>query len=76
MYAETCWTYTEDDNEEEINVSNVVELEIQVLRNETQRRVLCGSDLVPDKLLFSVALLIQLLGGQRLVHVDVSGLGT
>jgi hypothetical protein len=53
-----------------------VKLPIQVLGDEAQRRIFGGSDLVPHELLFPVALLIQLVGRQGHVDIDVSCLRT
>jgi hypothetical protein len=65
-------TYTEDDDEEEIDIGDVVKLPIQVLGDEAQRGIFGGSDLVPHELLFPMALLVELVGRQWHVDVDVS----
>lgn len=41
------YTHAENDNEEKVNIRNVVELEPQVLGDETQGCIFGSSDLVP-----------------------------
>jgi hypothetical protein len=65
-------TYTENDNEEEIYISDVVKLKIKIFGDEAQGRVLCGADLVARVLLNVVAMLVLLRFGKRDIGVDVS----
>ena len=51
-------TYTENDDEQKINVGHVVELEIQVLRHEAYWRVFGGTNLVPGIHVDVVAILV------------------
>ena len=58
-------TYTKDDDEQKVDISNVVELKPQVLRDEAQWCVLCGSNLISRKLMDLMTVLIDLLRRQR-----------
>lgn len=51
-------TYSENDDDEEEDVGDVVELEIQVLGDEGERRVFGGADFIACKLVDGVAVLI------------------
>lgn len=62
-------TYAENDNEEEVDVSNVVELKIQILRQKRQGRVFGSSDFIPAKVHAGMALLILGLVWKRDVEV-------
>jgi hypothetical protein len=79
MSASVSWTlsagtHRKNDDEEEVYVGDVVKLEEQVLGDEAQGGVLGCPDLVPDKLLLPVALLVHLFLRQWDVHVDVARL--
>lgn len=62
-------TYTKDDDKQKVDISDVVELKPQVLRDEAQWCVFCGSNLVSRKLMDLVTVLIDLFRRQRLVRV-------
>lgn len=62
-------TYTQNDDEQEVDVCNVVELEPQVLRDEAEGRVFCGSYLVAGILCDGMAFVVAL--GLRQGHVEV-----
>lgn len=63
--------YAQNDDEKEIDIGDVVELIVQVLGYETERRILGSSDLVPDKLLLPVALFVKFVGRERKIYVNV-----
>lgn len=71
----TGCAYTQNNDEEKVNIGNIVELEEQIFGNKAQCRVLCRSDLVPDELLLVVALFIQFSRRKGNVHIDVSRAG-
>lgn len=51
-------TYTENDNEEEVDIGDVMELKIQILRQKSQGRVFGSSDFIPAKVHAGMAFLI------------------
>lgn len=57
-------TYREDYDEEEVDVGDVVELKPQVLRNESQRRILGSPDFVPGELSKGTTFSIPRIGRQ------------
>ena len=65
-------TYTENNDEKEVDVGNVVELKPQVLWYETQGCVFSGPYLVPRVTLFDVSLFVFCFIGKGDVHVDRS----
>jgi hypothetical protein len=65
-------TYTQDDDEQKVDVGDIVELEPQILGNEAERRVLGGSYLVARVVCNGVAVFVALSLRQRRVEVDSS----
>jgi hypothetical protein len=65
-------TYTENNDEKEVDVGNVVELKPQVLWYETQGCIFSGPYLVPRVTLPDVSLFIFCFVGKGDVHVDRS----
>jgi hypothetical protein len=65
-------TYRKNDQDKEVDVSNIMELVPQILWYEAERRVLGRPDLVPAVALERVAILVHRAGWQRGVEVDRS----
>jgi hypothetical protein len=65
-------SYTEDDDEKEVNVGDVMELKVQILGYEAEWGVFGSPDLVPCVLLLNMALLVYCICRQGNVHVDCS----
>jgi len=65
-------TYTENNDEKEVDVGNVVELKPQVLWYETQRCIFRGPYLVPRVTLLDVSLFVFCFVGKGDVHIDRS----
>ena len=65
-------TYTENNDEKEVDVGNVVELKPQVLWYETQGGVFSGPYLVPRVALLDVSFFIFCFVGKGDVHIDRS----
>lgn len=64
--------HTKDDNEEEVHVSNIVKLEPQIFRNETESGVFRSPDFVPRILGLDVPFLGSCFRRQGNVEVDCS----
>jgi hypothetical protein len=62
-------TYAKDDNEQEIDISDIVKLKPQVLWDKAQWGILCGANLVAPKMLFDVPILVSSILWNR--HIDV-----
>ena len=65
--------YTQDDDEEEIDIRNVLKLKPNVFRDERQSRIFCSSDLVSGVRRFGAAIFVSFAFGNRYVKVDASG---
>lgn len=62
-------TYTQDNDEQEIDVCNIVELEENILRDKGQRRILGRSDLIPRVVCLNMAVLVFIRLWKRDVEV-------
>ena len=63
-------TYVQDNNKQEIHVGDVMELEPDVLRDEGERGVLGGTDLVSRIVIIGETLLISFSFGNRDVEIN------
>lgn len=65
-------TYGEDDQKQKVYVSNIMELVPQVLRDEAERRVLGGPDLVSSIMPQREAVIVHRVGWQGRIEEDGS----
>ena len=63
-------TYTKDDDEQEIDISDIVKLKPQVLWDKAQCSILCCANLVAPKMLFDVPILVSSIFWNRHIYVN------